>query len=247
VNSGTQHSLVVVSAAVLAWLGSNVAGAEQSGLEEVAARQRIRELRAELRDVPLPWIIEEWSGHRVLAWAGEHRAELTAVAAEVVAAVNRDDVVAARANEAGNAVENYVIAALAAHGFRAGRPAGPSGRMHAAGYPDVEAVAENDGEAFYVEVKTFSAATGDSAQRTFYLSPSADFKVTRDAHHLLIAIELEHDSSGHFRALGAKWLDLSRLRCDLKPEFNASNRDLYRSEAGLTVIEVPAPGVSPPP
>lgn len=234
-----------------ALLSSLRAVAADDGDTEAETRERIRALRVSLREVPLPWIVEELSGHRVMPWNGERRAELAAVAAEVVAAVNRDDVVAARANEAGNAVEKFVITALAAQGFRAGRPAGPSGRAHVAGYPDVEAVTENGAEAFYVEVKTFSAATSDSDQRTFYLSPSADFKVTRDAHHLLIAIELEHDANGHFRARSARWLDLSRLRCDLKPEFNASNRDLYREEAGLTVItsaaanDTHAPGTAP--
>ena len=40
------------------------------------------------------------------------------------------------------------------------------------------------------------------------------------------------------RIEGVRWLDLSGLRCDLKYEFNASNRDLYGRASGLVVAEV---------
>jgi hypothetical protein len=213
--------------------------------DEVSLRQRVRDLREGLRDVPLPVIVEALSGHHVLPWTGESRERLTAVANDVLAAVNATDLTAARVNEAGNAVETHVQAALAARGFQAGRPAGPSGRTHAAGYPDLEAVAIDGGAAFYIEVKTYNASTEDSTQRTFYLSPSADFKVTRDAFHLLIAVQLEKVSDDVYRAASVRWLDLSRLRCDLKHEFNASNRDMYRPDAGLIVIETRAPMAVP--
>lgn len=216
-----------------------------SSRDEAALRQRVRDLREGLRDVPLPVIVEALSGHHVLSWAGESRERLTAVANDVLAAVNAADLTAARVNEAGNAVEAHVQAALAARGFRAGRPAGPSGRAHAAGYPDLEAIASEGGDAFYIEVKTYHASTEDSTQRTFYLSPSADFKVTRDAFHLLIAVQLENVGDDVYRAASVRWLDLSRLRCDLKHEFNASNRDMYHPDSGLIVIERKAPVAVP--
>jgi hypothetical protein len=195
--------------------------------DETELRQRVRELRDGLRDVPLPLIIEEFSGYAVRPWQGEYRDQLAAVGDDVLAAVNRGGLASDRVNEAGNAVEEVVLAALRARWFRASRPAGPSGRAHVAGYPDD----------FYVEVKTYSATTKDSTQRTFYLSPGADFKVTRDAIHLLIAVQLEQTSDRRYRATSVRWLDLSRLRCDLKHEFNANNRDLYRPESGLVIIE----------
>jgi hypothetical protein len=219
--------------------GGVLSGAESvAPVDEAALRQRIRDLRAGVRDVPLPLIIEELSGHTVHPWQGQQRDELAAVARDVLAAVEREPLAAARVNEAGNAIENHVLAALAAHGFRAGLPAGPSGRAHAAGYPDLEATSADGATTFYVEVKTYSATTEDSAQRSFYLSPGTDFKITRDAIHLLIAVQLVPAGPERYSAASVRWLDLSGLRCDLKHEFNANNRDLYRPESGLVILEV---------
>jgi hypothetical protein len=203
-----------------------------------ALHGRIRDMRNGLHDVALPVIIEALAGRRVVPWAGEERVALEAVADAVRALVNRDGVEAGRINEAGNAVESHVLAAIREQGFVAGRPVAASGQVRAAGYPDLEAT--RGGHAFYIEVKVFSAATEDSAQRSFYLSPSADFKVTHDAHHLLIAVELALRAGGRYGASKVRWLDLSRLRCDLKYEFNASNRDLYAPDAGLIIIETQA-------
>jgi hypothetical protein len=188
-----------------------------------------------VRDVPLPVIVEAISGYAVIGWNGEQQAALSRAAAGVLESINQTGVEAGRVNEAGNAVENHVLEALRANGFEVGRPVAPSGRMRSAGYPDLEAQREE--AAFYVEVKAFSSRTEDSTQRSFYLSPSADFKITRDAHHLLIAIELAPAVKGLYRARSVRWLDLSRLVCDLKYEFNASNRDMYNPDAGLIIIE----------
>ena len=92
---------------------------------------------------------------------------------------------AARPNEVGNQLEEVVGAAIEEMGWQVDRPAGPSGHRRSAGYPDLEFMA--GGHAFYLEVKAFSPETERSTQRTFYLSPSEDFKVTRDAFHLLLA------------------------------------------------------------
>ncbi len=202
---------------------------------EPSMRERIQDMIHGVRDVPLPVIVEALSGHAVLPWEGEQKEALARVAGDVVASINKGGVLASRVNEAGNAVENFVQEALRANGFAAGRPVAPSGRARAAGYPDIAAT--RGGDAFYMEVKVFSSRTEDSTQRTFYLSPSADFKVTRDAHHLLIAIELAPAVKGLYRARSVRWLDLSRLVCDLKYEFNASNRDMYDPDAGLIIFE----------
>ena len=197
-------------------------------------RERIRGMREGVRNVPLPLIIEELSGHRVVAWTGEERMALEALAGAVLKSINAEGIEALRINEAGNAVENRVLVAARERGFTARRPVAASGRTRVAGYPDLEAV--RDEHAFYIEAKVYSPATEDSAQRSFYLSPSADCKVTRDAHHLLIAVELALESSGRYRASRVRWLDLGRLRCDLKYEFNASNADLYAPGGGLVIL-----------
>ncbi|MGH8018674.1 MAG: hypothetical protein ACREIA_10330 [Opitutaceae bacterium] len=217
---------------------SSVAVLGKSRIPEVAGpsmRERIQDMIHGVRDVPLPVIVEALSGHAVLPWQGEQKEALAQVAGEVLATINKGGVLANRVNEAGNAAEKFVQEALRANGFEAGRPLAPSGRARAAGYPDVEASRGED--AFYMEVKVCSSRTENSTQRTFYLSPSADFKVTRDAHHLLIAIELAPAVKGLYRARSVRWLDLSRLVCDLKYEFNASNRDMYDPDASLIILE----------
>jgi len=204
---------------------------------EQEMRERIRGMMEGVKDVPLPVIVEALTGHRVRPWEGEAREPLVAAADRIKRLIEEGRIEAARMNEAGNKVENVVLEALRAGGFDATRAKTASGRTRTTGYPDLEATI--DGTAFYIEVKTFSAATIDSTQRSFYLSPSTDFKVTRDAVHVLVAVELVPGPNGVYRAQSVRWLDLSGLRCDLKYEFNASNRDLYRRESGLVIAEFP--------
>lgn len=204
--------------------------------EQARLRERIREMVVGMKDVPLPAIIEALTGHRVLPWPRDSRETLQSVAHQIEAMIEEREIEAARMNEAGNRVENVVIDAMRSLGIRAQRPRTESGQARSTGYPDIEA--DIDGLPCYIEVKTFSAATVDSTQRSFYLSPSTDFKVTRDAVHLLVAVELTPGAKGAYRAETVRWLDLSGLNCDLKYEFNASNRDLYRLESGLVILEL---------
>lgn len=200
-------------------------------------RSRLAAMREGVDDVPLPLIVEVFSGHAVIPWAGEEREALERVAVAVLTAINETGIRADRVNEAGNKVESFVDEALKMMKFETGRPAGPSGRIHSSGYPDLEAA--RGGNSFYIEVKSYNTTTIRSTQRTFYVSPSTDFKVTRDAFHMLIAIELAAADGAYF-AHSVKWVDLSGLKCDLKYELNASNRDLYDPDAGLVVIDTNA-------
>jgi len=231
----------LLTASILATLGlPSVESAEEATAPtEAELRQRVRDLVHGMENVPLPLIIDALTGREVLPWAGEDSARLASVATDVLARINAEEIEAGRVNEAGNIVERYVLAALTENGFKAGRPAGPSGRARAAGYPDLEAI--HEGRNYYVEVKSFSPSTISSTQRTFYLSPSTDFKVTRDAFHLLIAVELFEVRPDHYRAQSVRWLDLSRLHCDLKHEFNASNRDLYDPAQDLEIMIMATP------
>jgi hypothetical protein len=187
------------------------------------------------RRIALPQLIELLSGHEVYDWKEELAPLFKQVAKEVVAKVGEDPIQAERINEVGNAVELYVLAALKKAGFESGRPTPPSGRRKTAGYPDLFAVKGSD--YFYLEIKTYSPKTENSSQRTFYISPSEDFKVSRDGYHLLLAFSTEEIEEGVYSLSGFKLLDLFSLECQLKLEFNASNKDLYNSDAGLIVVE----------
>jgi len=188
--------------------------------------------RAEqLRPGPLRVVIEQLYGHPVIPYDGQCREQIEAAAREAFSLINRHGLSARRVNEIGNAVEPLVIAALQAQGFSADIPTTASGRRQSSGYPDIEARFQD--RLFYFEIKTYNPANEDTTQRSFYLSPSADPKVTAPACHLLIAFGMEQEADGFYRARTVRVLDIAELSLDLKLEFNASNRDLYAPEHEL--------------
>jgi len=68
--------------------------------------------------------------------------------------------------------------------------------------------------------------------RSFYLSPSESFKVSRDARHLLLAFGMEASAipgsrNSSYTPRSFKLVDLHDLLCDVKYEFNSDNRRLY--------------------
>jgi hypothetical protein len=187
---------------------------------------------------PLHEIIPVLYNAAVEVYAGEEKAALEAALKTALAAINEHGVEARRVNEVGNVVEGFVLTALREAGFAADRPTARSGRQRAAGYPDLEA--SRQGHAFYFEIKTYHPRTETSSQRTFYLSPSEDPKVTHPAFHLAIAFAMEPVGENHYVARSVKLVDLYDLPVKLKIEYNASNRDLYKKTAGTLLLEIPA-------
>jgi len=131
-----------------------------------------------------------------------------------------------RPNEVGNDMEPFVINALRDLGLNANAPKTNSGKGKSTGYPDVRI--ETDGYPIYFEVKTYAAANHSTTQRSFYLSPSEDSKVTEDAYHLLVGFEIER-SGNLYTPVAYEIVDLYGLDCDMKSEFNSDNRRLYES------------------
>lgn len=183
--------------------------------------------------IALPNLIQLISGKIVYDWDGESVDEIKAAAQNVITSVQANFIEANRINEVGNRVEDLVMEALIEQGFTAGRPRTESGRKKSAGYPDL--FASDDEHLYYIEIKTYSSRTINSTQRTFYISPSEDFKVAQDGFHLLLAFSTEEIEDGVYSLTGYKLLDLYSLECKLKLEFNASNRDLYGKDADLEV------------
>ncbi len=142
----------------------------------------------------------------------------------------------ARANEAGNHMESFVRAALKEVGLTARVPVTTAGEAQAVGYPDVEI---RGVVPCYLELKTYSASTVNTTQRSFYYSPSEKPKVTHDALHLLLAYELERtERGGRVTFLPTHWklVTLQNLTVDLKFEFNQSNRGLYGKDAAAALL-----------
>ncbi len=109
-------------------------------------------------------------------------------------------------------------------------PANREGDKQRSGYPDLRIVDEASGEVFYLDPKLVENDSWDSSFRTFYFEPKDEsLKINDDAVHLLVGIG--HDGRSRAWTFGPwKVVDLSTTTLRLKPEFQASNRDLYPAE-----------------
>ncbi|WP_309398371.1 hypothetical protein [Cerasicoccus maritimus] len=213
-------------ACALAGLRAETSPVAQSGLEALVARD-------DNAGFAFPKLIKAISGYHVIPWDGEQAAALQRAAEATLLSAQERPVKSGRVNEVGLAVEKRLQAALEAEGFVVDIPRTQSGRRQSAGYPDL--VARKDGEIFYVEVKCFSKKTENSTQRSFYLSATDDPKVREAAIHLLFGFQVSEFAEDCYRIDSFEVLDLAGLVCELKLEFNASNRDLYNGD--LTILK----------
>lgn len=210
-------------------------------LEEV-----VKQILRPLHGVPFNLVIEAMTGQRVLFFDADdvkHRALLELLAEAAARAgwqMNHDGIVSQRANEVGNKIEPYVRQAINDSGRATAEiPKTASGKKKAAGYPDIE-IRYGD-LCCYLECKTYNAKNMGTTQRSFYLSPSRQFKVTRDALHLMLAYEMQatnerREGKTVFRALRFKLLAIESLSLDLKHEFNSDNRRLYSERNGCRTL-----------
>ena len=78
----------------------------------------------------------------------------------------------------------------------------------------------------YLEIKTYSKNQSEAGFRSFYLSPSKDSKINKDAFHLLVSFEISQKNNNYIPK-SFKVVDLYGLSCDMKSEFNSNNKRLY--------------------
>jgi len=205
----------------------------------------IKQMLQPLKGIPLDLIIEGFSGAKVIPFDQDNkndqalRSLLEDAARQALQDMAARPIKKRRPNEVGNAIEPYVRDAIAAQNLRVETPSGKSGRAQSAGYPDL-LVFDAKNRPTYIECKTFSVDTLDTTLRAFFLSPSSDFKASLDARHLLLAFEMvrigEENGLDVFVARRAKLLCLSTLLCDVKYEFNASNRQVYSQSTQIFEI-----------
>lgn len=129
-----------------------------------------------------------------------------------------------------------------AQGLRAERPVSKGGKLRSTGYPDIM-LYDTDGRPTYLECKIYGEGSAMTTMRSFYLSPSDDFKVAQDARHLLLAFAIQrvpvpNSIMSEYRPTGFKLVDLHGLLCDVKYEFNSDNRRLYADGMILAEGEV---------
>ena len=201
----------------------------------------IQSFLAPVKDIPFPIAIKVLSGYKLLAFdknSENNKKTLNFIIKAVTIAgreANKDGIKASRANEVGNKVEPYVKKALNAVGLKAETPVAKSGRRKATGYPDIE-ITDSIKGTVYLECKTYNIKNVDTTQRSFYFSPAKDFKVTKDAFHLLLAYQIESQERKSGKVFAPKhWrlYTLENLTVDIKHEFNQSNRNLYNNKSLL--------------
>ena len=147
--------------------------------------------------------------------------------------VNKNTILRPRPNEVGNDIEPFIKEALREIGYKANTPSTKGGKMKSTGYPDIEFVDEF-GRINYLECKTFNIKNVDTTQRSFYLSPSEDFKITANAHHFAVCFEIvvvgRSRDNNIYKCSGWKILNLELLELDVKYEFNSDNSRMYNEK-----------------
>lgn len=196
----------------------------------------IKQMIAPLKQIPLKLVLESISGKKVIPFDkdnSQHKKLLGKLKKAAKFACqninNAGGIVSPRVNEVGNKVELPIKEALCQVGFKdADIPVNKKGVKQSSGYPDL-------GFSFgdlnvYVECKTYSKKNIATTQRSFYLSPTEAFKVTKDAIHIVISIEIEQKSVGVFTAMAWKIVQIERIKVDVKREFNSDNKRMYSAE-----------------
>ena len=208
----------------------------------------ISQMLRPLKGLPLDVVIEGLSGYKVIPFDKHDKkdirvlGDLENVARKVLSSVNNGGILSKRSNEVGNYIEPFVIDALnSMQDYDAGIPVTLSGKRKSSGYPDIQFCDPFD-RVNYLECKTYNKENINTTQRSFYISPSDDFKVSKDAHHFGISFEIymagRKGDENVYKVSSWKILDLSKLELDVKYEFNSNNKRLYSegiilSEGGL--------------
>jgi hypothetical protein len=199
----------------------------------------ISQMLRPLKGLSLSIVIEGLSNKKVIPFQKDDNKDITVLenlkkAADIVLnKINSTGIKRPRPNEVGNDIEPIVKASLSEVGYFSDTPMTLSGKKKSTGYPDIE-FKDEFGRWHYIECKTYNIESIDTSFRSFYLSPSDDFKVSQDAHHFGFSFEIYVENSiGNlhiYKVNNWKILDLSKLELDVKYEFNSDNKRLYDKE-----------------
>ena len=198
----------------------------------------------ELKAVPFPSVVRGTTGHEVIPIKNDD-----AIAAEIVSVIvstirdsieqlNREDSPVRekrRINEASQFFEAELLTRInATDSFTCELPPTAQGNAQRSGYPDLKITHQPSGRVAYLDPKLFETGSRESTLRTFYFEPKTETnKILDDAHHLLIGIE--HDGNeGHWQFTNWHLVDLHELTVRLKPEFQASNREVYGEKSVIS-------------
>lgn len=218
---------------------------EENNQEYIAKLENvIKQMLAPLKNIPLKLVLESISEHKVISFDKtnlRHKELLTKLSKAAQIACEKINkaggIKSARVNEVGNKVELPIKNALREIGFTdADTPVNNKGLKQSTGYPDLGFKFEDF--YVYVECKTYNRNNIGTTQRSFYLSPTEGFKVTKDAIHIVVSLEIEQISAGVFIAKAWKIVQIEKITVDVKREFNSDNKRMYATENILAVGEI---------
>ncbi|MEJ5284785.1 MAG: hypothetical protein WHS77_07000 [Brevinematales bacterium] len=152
--------------------------------------------------------------------------------------INRNGILRPRPNEVGNDIEKYVMEELKNLKLKPEIPEGKNGNKKTTGYPDIIFFYKE--KPYYLECKTYNVKNLSTTQRSFYLSPSYEFKVTEDAVHFILSYEIyvsgEKKGNHIYKCNRYKILSIESLSLDVKYEFNSDNNRMYSGEDGAKIL-----------
>jgi hypothetical protein len=199
----------------------------------------ISQMLKPLKGLSLNVVIEGLSGYKIIPFDRNCKKDeilltyLCEAAIKTITLVNKKGILKPRANEVGNDIEPYVKKALNDVGYKAETSETITGKKKSMGYPDI-IFWDNDNRINYLECKTFNIKNIDTTQRSFYISPSKNFKITENAHHFAICFEVcvagNKDNNHIYKCNSWKILDLTKLKIDIKYEFNSNNKRMYEKK-----------------
>lgn len=196
----------------------------------------IKQMIQPLKNLPISLVIENLSGCKIIPFNKNDSKDvkllenLKRVAQKTGETINKTGIEKSRPNEVGNDIESFVKETLNSIGYKASCPKTKSGKNKSTGYPDL-CFTDEYNRINYLECKTFNIDNLNTTFRSFYLSPSEDFKITKDAHHFIISYEIivsiTKSTNSVYKCKSWKIITLDDLDVDVKYEFNSDNARLY--------------------
>ncbi len=204
----------------------------------------IKQMLQPLKDIPFNIVIEAMTGKKVISFDfknSEHQKVLDLLKQTAMIAgkeINKTGILRPRPNEVGNDIEPYVRNALKSLGLIVDIPTTPKGNKKAMGYPDILFWVNKN--PYYLECKTYNIKNIATTQRSFYFSPSNEFKVIYDAPHFILTFEIyvsgEKEKNHIYKCKHYKILSIESLSLDVKYEFNSDNKRMYSGIDGTNIL-----------
>lgn len=205
----------------------------------------IKQMLTPLKDIPFNLVIESLTGKKVIPFDFDNQEDkeildvLKQVAVLAGKEINKNGIESKRPNEVGNYIEAFVKKAMQQYALNPDVPAGATGKKKATGYPDIIFFFKN--KPYYLECKTYNLENISTTQRSFYFSPSDDFKVIHDTHHFILSYEMFLDGrkgdKNIYKCKHYKILSLESLSLDVKYEFNSDNQRMYSGKDGTIILD----------